>query len=307
MVFIAMDQDDALNRTAQYQIQYAPSASRDRVTFNTDPRSRFNREPQQTISVVHNRDGTSTSRTGRSYIYSSSNENEIRMPQMPHEFMVSQPDFNIATEFSDEEDGANANSEPPGPVAIIPVSILRRTPNRIGTLPFENEENDESDSDIDDEPTQFGSEDALAQQNRRRAAATGRHPAANTSTTNLLNVNFDLTSGLSGTAGTGSNHAIMTNPHAAPSLTEAWDAHASATQDAIRAVGGGTLLAPHARFHIEKKKSKCTIRFDPPVSGRFILLKMWSSHHDPGSNIDIQSVLAKGYAGPRYFPAVDML
>ncbi|RDA91921.1 hypothetical protein CP533_1285 [Ophiocordyceps camponoti-saundersi (nom. inval.)] len=66
----------------------------------------------------------------------------------------------------------------------------------------------------------------------------------------------------------------------------------------------GDLMAPHARFFIEKNKSKCTVRFDPPVSGRFILLKMWSPQHDPLSNIDIQSVIARGYAGPRYFPSV---
>jgi hypothetical protein len=33
---------------------------------------------------------------------------------------------------------------------------------------------------------------------------------------------------------------------------------------------------------------------------------MWSSHHDPTSNIDIQSVLARGFAGPRYFPSVEL-
>jgi len=65
-------------------------------------------------------------------------------------------------------------------------------------------------------------------------------------------------------------------------------------------------MAPHARFFIERDKSKCTVRFDPPVSGRFILLKMWSPHHSPSGNIDIQSVVARGFAGPRFFPAVSL-
>lgn len=90
------------------------------------------------------------------------------------------------------------------------------------------------------------------------------------------------------------------------SLSEAMDAHANATQEAVRAVGGGSLLSPHARFYIEKKKSKCTIKFEPPVSARYILLKMWSSSHDPTSNIDVQSVIAQGFAGPRYFPSVEL-
>ncbi|KAI2639901.1 hypothetical protein GGS26DRAFT_542233 [Hypomontagnella submonticulosa] len=88
-------------------------------------------------------------------------------------------------------------------------------------------------------------------------------------------------------------------------LAEAVEAAQVATQEAVRAVGG-ELMVPHARFFIERNKSKCTIKFDPPVSGRFILLKMWSPHRDPGANIDIQAVIAKGFAGPRYFPAVDV-
>lgn len=87
-------------------------------------------------------------------------------------------------------------------------------------------------------------------------------------------------------------------------LAEAAEASQIATQEAVRAVGG-ELMAPHARFFIERDKSKCTVKFDPPVSGRFILLKMWSPHHSPSGNIDIQSVVAKGFAGPRYFPAVN--
>ncbi len=88
-------------------------------------------------------------------------------------------------------------------------------------------------------------------------------------------------------------------------LAEAAEASQIATQEAVRAVGG-ELMAPHARFFIERDKSKCTVRFDPPVSGRFILLKMWSPHHSAASNIDIQSVVAKGFAGPRYFPAITL-
>ena len=86
-------------------------------------------------------------------------------------------------------------------------------------------------------------------------------------------------------------------------LAEAAEASQFAMQEAVKAVGG-ELMVPHARFFIERDKSKCTIRFEPPVTGRFILLKMWSPHHSPSGNIDIQSVVAKGYAGPRLFPAV---
>ncbi|RKF56159.1 putative regulator of chromosome condensation -like protein [Erysiphe neolycopersici] len=78
------------------------------------------------------------------------------------------------------------------------------------------------------------------------------------------------------------------------------------SQEHEKNVEGG-LMAPHARFFIERDKSKCTVKFDPPVSGRFILLKMWSPHHDVSGNIDIQSVVAIGFAGPRYFPAIKQI
>ncbi|ROV99020.1 hypothetical protein VSDG_03677 [Cytospora chrysosperma] len=84
-------------------------------------------------------------------------------------------------------------------------------------------------------------------------------------------------------------------------FAEAAEASQLATQEAVRAVGG-ELLAPHAKFFIEKGKNRCTIKFDPPVSGRYILLKMYH----PSDNIDIQGVVAKGFAGPRYFPSVDL-
>ncbi|KAJ1335540.1 hypothetical protein MN608_02278 [Microdochium nivale] len=93
-------------------------------------------------------------------------------------------------------------------------------------------------------------------------------------------------------------------PHNA-ALAEAAEAAQVATQEAVRAVGG-EMLAPNARFFIERDKSKCTITFDPPVSGRFVLLKMWSPHQDPAGNIDIQAVVTKGFAGPRYFPSIEL-
>lgn len=88
-----------------------------------------------------------------------------------------------------------------------------------------------------------------------------------------------------------------------PSLVAAIDAADGATQEAVKAVGGG-LMVPHARFFIQSDMNRCTIRFDPPVSGRFVLLKMWSPQHRQGGNIDVQSVVIKGFAGARTFPSI---
>ncbi|KOS19063.1 hypothetical protein ESCO_001347 [Escovopsis weberi] len=273
MVFIAMEQDDMLSRTAQYQIQYGqPSQSRSPSGRGGSggPGSGDDRSSgRHIISIRHHDDGsTSTTRARRSWINRADEDDENRVPQMPREFAANQPEFRVTTECSDDEEdeAAYAGSRP-----------FRRPPN-IGYLPFENQ-----DSDPEDIPDPFSSDDPaddiLLHHSRRQALHRARYEQR--------------------------ERDRHRERDAQMSLADAYDAHANATQEAMRAVGGSSLLVPHARFFIEKKKSKCTIRFDPPVSGRFILLKMWSSQHDPGSNIDIQSVIARGFAGPRYFPVVE--
>ncbi|KAF1957370.1 hypothetical protein CC80DRAFT_491497 [Byssothecium circinans] len=66
---------------------------------------------------------------------------------------------------------------------------------------------------------------------------------------------------------------------------------------------GEGLVEPHARFFIARHKNKITIKFHPAISGKFVLLKLWSPTHD--GNIDIESVQFFGYSGPRFFPAVE--
>ncbi|GKU03263.1 unnamed protein product [Fusarium langsethiae] len=284
MVFVAMTQDEALNRTAQYQIQYAPRLNEP----NHEGDSRVLQSiPTEIISVQHHENGTTTTRSRPSYTYrSNADDYEPRTPQMPREFEANVPDLRVTTECSDDEEDEYENSR-----------LYRRAPDRIGSLPFET-----LDSDSDEAGDPFNPE-----------YLDDHHPShwrLYSSAANTSGPGFPPSSSRRRERERGawerewerepdrSNRSL--------SLTAAWEAHASATQDAVRAVGGGQLLLPHARFYIEKKKSKCTIRFDPPVSGRFILLKMWSSHHDPTSNIDIQSVIARGFAGPRYFPSVEL-
>ncbi|KAJ4353150.1 hypothetical protein N0V95_003622 [Ascochyta clinopodiicola] len=65
----------------------------------------------------------------------------------------------------------------------------------------------------------------------------------------------------------------------------------------------GNVLAPHARFFIKKNRNKITIKFEPAISGRNILLKLWSPKDSEDGNIDIESVQFYGYSGPRFFQA----
>ncbi|KAI6439062.1 hypothetical protein MCOR22_008248 [Pyricularia oryzae] len=243
MVFVSMERDELLVRTAQYQIQYGRAKSQDRQGSERDGRVNA-----PIFSIRHGDDGAPATRiSGRRRVMSIMDDQEERMSaQIPSEFTVAPPPFRVTTECSEDEDDN------------IPVNMRhrRRTPNRIGSLPFESDNSDDwgqmDDSALGDVDISFSTE-------------------------------------------RGEN---MT-------LQEAIEANQLATQEAVRAVGG-TMMAPHARFFIEKDKSKCTIRFDPPVSGRFILLKMWSPHLESG-NIDIQAVVAKGFAGPRFIPSVDLL
>ncbi|OTB07196.1 hypothetical protein M426DRAFT_318221 [Hypoxylon sp. CI-4A] len=245
MVFVSMTSDHLLTRTAQYQIQYSNARS--------SPRQRGSQPLAPILSVRHNEDGSTMThaqiRARRLYNIGLDDEDDgnARVAQIPTEFNVAPPPFQVTTECSDDE-----MDDP------IPRRDWR-APNRIGSLPFESGTSDEEDDNFNDNSL---SESYQRLRSRRR----------NRSST---------------------------------SLEEAVDAAQVATQEAVRAVGG-ELMVPHARFFIERNKSKCTIKFDPPVSGRFILLKMWSPHRDPGANIDIKAVVAKGFAGPRYFPSVEM-
>ncbi|CAG8036605.1 unnamed protein product [Penicillium salamii] len=63
------------------------------------------------------------------------------------------------------------------------------------------------------------------------------------------------------------------------------------------------VLKPLARFFLERERNIVTIKFDPPPSGRYILIKLWSPYPHEGS-INIESIIAHGYAGPRFFPSI---
>jgi hypothetical protein len=296
MVFVSMESDDLLTRTAQYQIQYLPARSHRRGT----------------VIFRHEDDGTGVVRVQtrplRAYSYGADDdddddddEDDNRTAQIPPEFTAAQAPFNVITECSeDEESDEDHHPQHPRPPA------RRRTPNRIGALPFESDSEDDSihifgapyrhwpPTEADATPDPTGA--TAAARRRSRLARLERLATTNAATNGsgyAYRASFATT-----TTGTGTGTSGMT-------LEEAQEASQIATQEAVRAVGG-ELMAPLAHFFIEKDKNKCTVRFEPPVTGRFLLLKMWSPHQDPGKNIDIQAVVAKGFAGPRFVPAFDL-
>lgn len=241
MVFISMDHDELLARTAQYQIQYMPPS--------TSRRDRGAQPLAPIYSIRHNEDGSTMTRAQararRLYNMGLDDEdNDYRVAQLPSEFTGTPPPFRVTIDCDDEDD--------------VDDGLARsdwRTP-RIGSLPFESDSSDDA-GNLDD----FGlvsHSDAYHRPYRARRSAF-----------------VDLET-------------------------------STPSREMSQQPEGGEMMAPNARFFIERDKSRCTIKFDPPVSGRFILLKMWSPHRDPSSNIDIQAVVARGFAGPRYFPHVEL-
>jgi len=58
-----------------------------------------------------------------------------------------------------------------------------------------------------------------------------------------------------------------------------------------------------ASFSIQRNKHAVAVKFDPSISGRYVLVKLWAAP-DKG-NVDVQSVIVKGYGGQRFFPAIE--
>lgn len=273
MVFVAMESDDLLTRTAQYQVQHLPGRARRRGTVI------FRHEEEGSLRVP--------SRPLRAFSYGADDDDDEdeddRTTQIPAEFAAAPPPFIITTECSDDDDSDDDRISRPRPPR-------RRTPNTLGEFPLERdgESSDESFEIWGHADREWPIFDEISARTR------GLYPPA---------------SQAHGSRGL----IISANPYARPNgngltLEEAQEASQLATQEAVRAVGG-ELMTPLAHFFIEKDKNKCTVRFDPPVSGRFLLLKMWSPHqdvHDRPPNIDIQAVVAKGFAGPRFSPAVEL-
>lgn len=279
MVFVSMEHDDLLKRTAQYQIQYEQPVN---------PRPRAPRDTPAIYSIRHDDDGRISqypSRYRRDYISDLINtiddddddDEDQATAALPPEFSTASQPFNVTTECSDDE------SEE-GDENYIGSRRVRRTPNRIGALPFESDSSDDGSRDPWMNPTS-ASLGADWPTNDHITSAGGQHSSIWRSSHEYSN-----------------NTDTATTTPGAGELERAREASQVATQEAVRAVGGA-LMSPLAQFHIEKDKNRCTIKFNPPVSARYILLKMWSPHPDPLKNIDIQGVIAKGFAGPQLFPA----
>ncbi|KAF7596288.1 hypothetical protein BBP40_002432 [Aspergillus hancockii] len=263
MVFVSMTSDELLARTAQYQIQCTSRWNRRHRRSGMQPSQEYLNSYRHPLQSLTGRNSQSESDTD------ISDPNGLNAGNIPEPM----PDFRITTEYDERSENDNHDDQEHGNNIPSLVDI-----ERIQMDPIDDDflcsESDESDSD--DETSELSTYNRRRRELLRRVTSMRRQY--------VLERN-----------GQPRRHPIPSTiqpMHFAPSGPHTGSDAQTPNQE---------FLQPHARFYIERTKSMVSIKFDPPPSGRYILIKLWSPHS--GSNIDIQSIIAHGYAGPRFFPA----
>ncbi|KFY84546.1 hypothetical protein V500_09213 [Pseudogymnoascus sp. VKM F-4518 (FW-2643)] len=284
MVFISMDSDELLTRTTKYQIQYLPTPHR----RNGNPVANA-----PVISIRHNDDGSTTATRQSPTVYSDGTPYSRPAAQIPTDFTdpACTPPFRVTTSCSSdtESDAGSTTSSHRYQRANRTRARERRREERERMRHALMDYGETSSDDSEEEPPapieldwtdEVGDWGAAPQpQSRSRSGSRG---AARRSQPSVVSLG----------------------------LENAIEAADEATEEAVKAVdgrgSGQGLMAPHAKFFIERDKSRCRLVFEPEVSGRYILLKMWSPEVGPDGNIDIQNVVVKGWCGGRWFPKVTL-
>lgn len=297
LVFVSMSSTDLLSSTSGYQIEYGPPSSRTSPAPSSEPQlslrealddpliwqssqiqdameeqierlrlreRRTQNEPNPRINHDHQRHETRTARLEDDED-SFADHCDYPIEDYTHPAGVSAPTpppFTISTETEEESD---SNEELPSPA--IRADRLRRERQ---WRPESDEEDGEQPYNLPPLPPLRRSynltslDDSFGERYRR---ASGRY------------------------LGESYMEPIRASRLRMPSRIEPKESTADSDN----------LITPNARFFIAKNKNKITIKFHPAVSGKFILLKMWSPTQD--GNIDIESVQFHGYSGPRFFPS----
>ncbi|KAJ5812498.1 hypothetical protein N7474_008799 [Penicillium riverlandense] len=273
MVFVSMTSDELLARTAEYQIQYSNTRRRRR-------NRRSGMQPSQEYLTAYRSPLQSLERTVLMGPDSSASDPEL--PATGREANDPQAEFRVTTEYDEnsEETGflePEANED----LTVLPLSEIERMNQADQSSDFMCSDSDESESDDDEEDGHSSNLSTFTRRRlelRRRIGSMRRQYSAEERELQRRRQGPSLID-------------PVPPPPPAPAPDAAHDSNFSSPE----------VLKPHARFFIEREKSMVSIKFDPPPSGRFILIKLWSPRSD--GNIDIQSIIAHGFAGPRFFPA----
>lgn len=286
MIFVSMSSDDLLARTARYQIQYSPSRRRARRNRRIAMRpseeyANAFRSPLRSLERTLTRDAdysdSDFDSTGQ--LTSTTGVSADRDPTS---------EFRVTTEFDershDGDDDQENDDDFPSAAEMERMQMVQIEDDLLCS--------EDEDSASDEDANEMSAFNRGRLDMRRRMRAARRQ--------DIL-----------------SDHEGLRRRRIAPSLIEPVG---PSSRDNYYSDGSSEVMKPHAQFFIEREKSMVSIKFDPPPyvyeslmrsllltvqirSGRFILIKLWSPYS--GGNIDIQSIVAYGYAGPRFFPAGD--
>ncbi|KAE8388345.1 hypothetical protein BDV23DRAFT_159169 [Aspergillus alliaceus] len=265
MVFVSMTSDELLARTAQYQIQYA-----------TSRRTRRNRRPgmQPSQEYLNAYRHPLQSLTGRDS--HSDSDTDINDPTGLNAGTMPDPmsGFRVTTEYDERSENGGHSSQEHGNDVPSFTDVERLQMDQMDD-DFLCSDSDESESD--DVTSELSTYNRRRRELLRRVTSTRRRYVIERNSQPRRRPVPSIIQPM--------EQSALTGPQAGS------DTQSSSPE----------LLKPHARFFIEQTKSMVSIKFDPPPSGRYILIKLWSPQN--GGNIDIQSIIAHGYAGPRFFPA----
>ncbi|PCG93431.1 Hypothetical protein PENO1_083610 [Penicillium occitanis (nom. inval.)] len=263
MIFVSMSSDELLERTAQYQIHY-PSRSR----RCHESRRHYSNPSREYFNTYRSRtQGTEAGGAGASSGDLDAQANESTWSRRSlFDPTYAEPQFRVTTEHDGNPD-SRQHDDDDFPSAND-VDLLDSGEDSELFCPVDEDDSDGGDT------VEFNNRGRLDSRRRDRGPRNSLY-------------------------GLGSNNRLNS-----PSLIEPARFSAGAAHGVSGDMNGiSNIMKPHARFFIEREKSMVSINFDPPVSGRYILIKLWSPYS--GGNIDIESIMVHGFAGTRYFPALD--
>ncbi|KAJ5927937.1 hypothetical protein N7466_006893 [Penicillium verhagenii] len=278
MVFVSMTSDELLARTARYQIQYSEP-----------PQRRSHRRfilPSEEYLSGNYRSRTAPGRLDRTVLIDP-DSNQLGSSQSGSTNVDPQTEFRITTEYSDTVDEDTSVEREDEDFDTSANTDIERANDPEDVLFSDTDDNSPSDDDEDDHPMSQRRLD-IQRLNDTPQSRRDRQRFENQHSENQRRL--------------WASRQNSDQPHRRR--------HVPSLVDPIRRppisspVMPGTseeVLKPYARFFIRRENSVVSIKFDPPPSGRFILIKLWST--STGSNIDIQSIISHGYAGPRFFPS----
>ncbi|RMZ85933.1 hypothetical protein DV736_g6513, partial [Chaetothyriales sp. CBS 134916] len=310
MVFVAMDDDSLVEKTAKYEMYYSSQAHRYH-------RQRPDLRPSQEWSNAT-----------RSPLRSADRSHYLRDPAPSRQHVDSDPflasavvpGFAVTTGDPSDDDEVLSRSRPPSPRPwhepdveysyttytdrYRPVYVDEEGPRaRYDYLSGPSSDSEAEDSTLLDE---------LLHRTRHRSHDPGTNvpPVVGfgrrlTSEDDRSGASIQSRSATIGGASDppGYERLSSAEPESSSRSTKARD-EALAEARRVAAVDGHDTLAPHARFSIPRHRDGVAVSFDPPVAGRYILVKLWTAC--PNALIDIKNIAAYGYGGPRYFPSTGL-